>query len=52
MAHSICDYLESQATPLLKQLLRQYGTMPEQDYYAYLASIIHTILFLRGAHSE
>ena len=52
MVHSICTYLESQATPLLKQLLRQYETMSDQDYYAFLASMIRTILFLRGAHDE
>ena len=48
MVHSIHTYLQQQSTELLKQLLRQYDAKSEYDYYAYLACIIRTILFLRS----
>lgn len=52
MVYSISDYLDQQSTKLLKQLLCKYEAMAEDDYYAFLASLIHTILFLRGAHDD
>ena len=52
MVYSISSYLERQSTKLLKHLLRQYEAMAEDDYYAFLASMIHTILFLRGANDD
>ena len=52
MLYSIQSYLEQQSTPILKQLLRQYEPLSDDDYYAYLYSLIRTILFLRGTLEE